>query len=120
MAKQIMTAAEFAASREHMQIPVSHLAEKWEVHRQSVNRWEHGYRDIPEGIQEGMSNLVEEYQKIVDGLVADYEAMPQNIRIIFVEPGDGLLSTDKAMPRSMWRAIAFDVARRTGARIEYR
>lgn len=106
-----MTPAYFKATREELGLPVAWLARRWNVRRQSVDRWEYGERAIPGGIAQDLQALDDYTCGIIDEKT--HKADP----VLAIPKGAD--EQEDGMPASWHRLVAKRVADHTGARIEY-
>lgn len=104
-----MTAAEFMALREELQLPVTWLADRWQVRRQTVLRWQAGMRAIPDQIADDLHLLDRDTDKAVQKLQARdtttefRELRAQDVQVIEVPKGDG--DAEDGMPKAWHRMV---------------
>lgn len=117
-----MTAAEFAATREALHLPIAFLADRWGITRQSVQRWESGYRSIPKDIAESLRNLLQQRDNIINDQVKFIESHKDTEKVILVPKGSTAAfapSIPRAFPPAFSRSIALAVSQRTGLPLDY-
>lgn len=112
-----MNPAEFAAIREALHFSHRYLANRWGVARQSVQRWESGYRKIPDEIAKDLNNLFRERENTINKEVEYIEKHKDTEKYIRVPKGFGLTTSD--YPAPYIRSIALEVSKRTGVPITY-
>lgn len=101
-----MSAAEFMALREELHLPVAWLADRWQVRRQTVLRWQTGMRAIPDQIVDDLHLLDLDTDKAVQELRArdtDKESRARDVRVIKVPKGDG--NAEDGMPKAWHRMV---------------
>lgn len=106
-----MTPAEFKATREALGLSSQWLADRWGVALYSVQRWERS-RALPEELAIDIEGLVTRMRDEVD------RAAFGGGDLVIEVPRTDAESPDE-MPAAYHRAVAFAVARVTGARIVY-
>lgn len=112
-----MTAAEFTALREALQLPVDWLADRWEVRRRSILRWQSGDHMIPDYISMDMRRLEIKTKEAVDNKTAEMESTDNVDRICTVPRGTG--EAEDGMPKSWHRMVGRQAARSAQARLAY-
>lgn len=106
-----MTPAELKCAREGLGLSTGWLADRWGVAVMTVKRWERD-RAVPAEAAADMDRMVREFERsVADGVArADgYIEVPRT-------DADSL----GPYPASYYRAVAREVARRTGGTIAYR
>lgn len=111
-----MSPADFKAAREALHLTKGYLAKRWGVARQSIQRWESGYRDVPEQIAKDMKKMLDERQDIIDGYILSIDDWPPEQGVLIV-PKDSD-SVDDFEP-AYWRSVMFEVAAGTGNSLIY-
>lgn len=113
-----MDAAEFTSIREAIHLSVSCLADRWNVRRQTVLRWQTGKKLIPEWVAQDIIHLFDNRQAIIDDEVAYIKGHRKVYTAIYVPKGSGM--TTSGYPAEYVRSMAFEVSRRTGLEVMYK
>lgn len=113
-----MDAAEFTSIREATHLSVSYLADRWDVRRQTVQRWDSGKRSIPEWVVQDIVHLFDNRQTTIDDVATYIEGHRKAYTAIYVPKGFGM--TISGYPVEYVRSIAFEVGRRTGLEVMYK
>lgn len=107
-----MNPADFKATRESLHLSLDWLADRWRVHRQSVQRWEKGERPVPDSIAQDLRDLEVQATLTIEEGIAD-----NAITLLVPRAND---SSDDGMPAAWHRMIAKQIASTTGASIQYK
>lgn len=107
-----MSPADFKATRESLHLSLDWLADRWRVHRQSVQRWEKGERPVPDGIAQDLRDLEVEATLTIEEGIAD-----DAITLLVPRAND---PSDDGMPAAWHRMIAKRIADSTGAKLLYK
>lgn len=106
-----MTPAEFKCMRESLGLSAKWLSERWGVALLSVQRWEKD-RALPGELEEDLLSIVD---KAAETVAIGVEREDGSIEV----PRTDACSLD-GFPAAYHRAVAWEIARHTGAEIVYR
>ena len=105
-----MTPAELKCARERLGLTTQWLADRWGVALYSVKRWETS-RTVPDDLAADVEVMLDR----MDGAIESGRFCAD--RVIEVPRTDA--ESPGGMPAAYHRAVAFEVARETGARLKY-
>lgn len=109
-----MTAAEFLAIREALHLPQQFLADRLEVGRETVSRWERGQYEIPQYAADEVRHQVSYRQKVIAKIVAKVSTDTPGI---FIVPLGDDSENSEGYPAAWCRGVAYEAQRFMRARI---
>ena len=111
------TSAEFKATAELLGLPLPWLAERYNVHKQTVARWMRGKIPVPQDVSDDMRHIVHEAAKLPNTYCELVSEEPDSAPTGVLVPSDNAIYAD--LPGSFWRIIGLHISTRLGVQLGY-
>ncbi len=111
------TNAEFMATSELLGLTLPWLAERYDVHKQTVARWLKGKKAVPQDVSDDMRHIVHEAAKLPNTYCELVSEEPESAPTGVLVPSTNDLYA--GLPGSFWRIIGLHISTRLGVPLGY-